>query len=290
MGNNCGILILLRFMASLNDINSYKHQRIIRRYYALKLRSAVGCFVLVYSGNTKALAYAQKFGKPTSPKLLEVLEKLWLHCMKTITRPQIAYVPTYINPANAPSRLIAQTEFSLSTETFKKLEKIFGPHDVDLFATMQSQKPIMLLTMESDTANTTKGITKEDNNDNNNSDVEVGNLVFGSTKNQDSIAYTNTEIRDYSRSKKRKIFILQEQIVVTNSTRNQRCALQKESLTNTKYFKKTLTVDSISRIIKSIAIMAIKNKRGSIPKARAIEATIAAITGISTDAILSQAN
>ncbi|PVU95737.1 hypothetical protein BB561_001651 [Smittium simulii] len=59
---------------------------------------------------------------------------------------------------------------------------------------------------------------------------------------------------------------------------------------NTKDFNKPLTVDSISRIIKSITIIALKDKKGITPKARAIGATIAAKTGISTDAILTQAN
>ncbi|PVU88200.1 hypothetical protein BB561_005976 [Smittium simulii] len=54
--------------------------------------------------------------------------------------------------------------------------------------------------------------------------------------------------------------------------------------------EKPLTVDSISRIIKSITIIALKDKKGITPKARAIGATIAAKTGISTDAILTQAN
>ncbi|PVU91197.1 hypothetical protein BB561_004514 [Smittium simulii] len=59
---------------------------------------------------------------------------------------------------------------------------------------------------------------------------------------------------------------------------------------NTKDFSKPLTVDSISRIIKSIAIIAVKDKKEITPKAKAIEATIAARTGISTDKILTQAN
>ncbi|PVU89086.1 hypothetical protein BB561_005551 [Smittium simulii] len=57
-----------------------------------------------------------------------------------------------------------------------------------------------------------------------------------------------------------------------------------------KDFSKPLTVDSISRIIKSIAIIAVKDKKGITPKVRAIGATIAARSGISTDAILTQAN
>ncbi|PVU92583.1 hypothetical protein BB561_003738 [Smittium simulii] len=59
---------------------------------------------------------------------------------------------------------------------------------------------------------------------------------------------------------------------------------------NTKDFSKPLTVDSISKKIKSIAVIAVKNQKGITRKARAIGATIAARTGISTDAILTQAN
>ncbi|PVU88060.1 hypothetical protein BB561_006052 [Smittium simulii] len=59
---------------------------------------------------------------------------------------------------------------------------------------------------------------------------------------------------------------------------------------NTKDFNKLLTVDSIPRIIKSIPIIAVKDEKGITPKARAIGATIAARTGISTDAIITQEN
>ncbi|PVU96747.1 hypothetical protein BB561_000985 [Smittium simulii] len=59
---------------------------------------------------------------------------------------------------------------------------------------------------------------------------------------------------------------------------------------NTKDFSKPLTVYSISRIIKSITIKAVKDNKGITPKDRAIGTTIAARTGISTDEILTQAN
>ncbi|PVU94847.1 hypothetical protein BB561_002207 [Smittium simulii] len=52
--------------------------------------------------------------------------------------------------------------------------------------------------------------TGKDNNDNNNTNMEVCDLVSNSGKNQNSSAHTNTGIRDYSRPKKRQISSTQE--------------------------------------------------------------------------------
>ncbi|PVU89263.1 hypothetical protein BB561_005462 [Smittium simulii] len=54
-------------------------KKLLAVYYALELCSVVERSVLVYSENNTTLAYVQKFGVATSPKLLEVLEKLWSH-------------------------------------------------------------------------------------------------------------------------------------------------------------------------------------------------------------------
>ncbi|PVU95694.1 hypothetical protein BB561_001662 [Smittium simulii] len=59
---------------------------------------------------------------------------------------------------------------------------------------------------------------------------------------------------------------------------------------NSRDQNKQLSVDSIFRIIKSIAIVGINNKKDRISKARVIETRLAATTGILSDEIINQAN
>ncbi|PVU91519.1 hypothetical protein BB561_004365, partial [Smittium simulii] len=166
-----------------------KIKELLAVYYALKLCSVFGCSVLIYLGITTTLAYAQKFGGATSPKLLEVSEKLWSYCIMSNTRSQMAYT-------NSSNRIVPVNR-----------------------NTQEIGKAIWIVHCESvrNNAKSKEDITEENNNDNNNSDVEVGNLVSDS-------------INDYSRSKKRKIFTLQKQILVADGMENQRRTLQKKGL------------------------------------------------------------
>ncbi|PVU88542.1 hypothetical protein BB561_005792 [Smittium simulii] len=53
------------------------------------------------------IAFVKKQGGTTSEKLLNIAEDIWEFCIKTNTRPQMSYIPTYMNPADAPPRLTA---------------------------------------------------------------------------------------------------------------------------------------------------------------------------------------
>ncbi|PVU94557.1 hypothetical protein BB561_002456 [Smittium simulii] len=59
---------------------------------------------------------------------------------------------------------------------------------------------------------------------------------------------------------------------------------------NIRDYNKQLSVNSIFRIIKSITIVGMNDNKARIPKARAVGATLAASTGISSDKIVKQAN
>ncbi|OLY81326.1 hypothetical protein AYI68_g4571 [Smittium mucronatum] len=74
-------------------------------FYALQIPNFVGRSVLVYSDNTKKMAYVKRFGRTASSKLLKISEEIWHDCLRTNTRPQITYVPTYLNSKDAPSKL-----------------------------------------------------------------------------------------------------------------------------------------------------------------------------------------
>ncbi|PVU87148.1 hypothetical protein BB559_006155 [Furculomyces boomerangus] len=89
-------------------------KELIAIYKALQLKEVLGKSVLILSNNNMAIAYVKKFGGTKSAKLLEVLEKIWKHCIMKGTRPQMDYIPSILNPADAPSRLIAQTEWRIA--------------------------------------------------------------------------------------------------------------------------------------------------------------------------------
>lgn len=66
---------------------------------------------------------------------MELADKIWQHCLATGTRLRTTYVPSAFNPADAPSRqLQEQLEWSLSRDFFQHLNRHWGPHHVDLFA------------------------------------------------------------------------------------------------------------------------------------------------------------
>ncbi|PVU89322.1 hypothetical protein BB561_005420 [Smittium simulii] len=148
-------------------------KKLLAVYYALKPRNVVGCSILVYSDNTTRLAYVQKFGGTTSLKLLEVSEKL-----QTIETDSLKKIV-------------------LSTETFKRLCRIFGSFDVDLFATKLNRKLSKYYScpyycpVKTNPTDPTENST--DKNNNNNANVKDCNLVSESGENQDIRANTNTE-------------------------------------------------------------------------------------------------
>ncbi|PVV02041.1 hypothetical protein BB560_003516, partial [Smittium megazygosporum] len=89
----------------------------------------------------------------------EVQERPVLIHADNVTIPKVAYVPSVKNPADAPSRLFTQTEWSLKKETFKKVNNIYGPHDMDLFASKDNCK------------------ARDINFNSNNAIMDVGNMV-----------------------------------------------------------------------------------------------------------------
>ncbi|PVU91170.1 hypothetical protein BB561_004537 [Smittium simulii] len=196
--------------ASINSIGPHKRQKIISSL--LRSTTLQCCWLLyisIFRQYYNSSIRAEIWGT-TSLKLLEVLEKLWLYCIMTNTRSQMAYVSTYISPADAQLRLTALAKLSLSTETFKRLCRIFGSFDVDLFATKQNRKLSKYYTptiapVETNPTDPTENST--DKNNNNNANVKGCNLVSDSGENQDIRANTNTGVKNYDRPKKRQTSI-----------------------------------------------------------------------------------
>ena len=72
---------------------------------------------------------------------MALAEKIWTHCLQTGMTLNTAFVPSQFNPADPPSRqLNNQLEWSISQPAFDELDKRWGPHHIDLFATHLNTK------------------------------------------------------------------------------------------------------------------------------------------------------
>ena len=102
---------------------------------ALQLNRWTNQTIRILCDNTTTIAYVNKFGGTRSLPLLIIAQRIWDFCLRTNTRLQLSYVPSAFNPADPPSRrLISQLEWRISPTYFQRLEKKWGPHSIDMFA------------------------------------------------------------------------------------------------------------------------------------------------------------
>ncbi|PVU89418.1 hypothetical protein BB561_005366 [Smittium simulii] len=160
--------------------------------------------VLVYSDNTTTLAYVQKFSGTTSPKLIEVSEKLWLHENKH-TLPDVL-----CTNVNQPGRRAIKTDSSNKmvsiNRDIKETEQNIWLIKRGFVCNKTEQEDVQKLQLspvEYNTTDPTESSTGKDKYSSNYSNVEVCNLVSNFGKNQNSRAHTNTGVGDYARPKKR---------------------------------------------------------------------------------------
>lgn len=110
-------------------------------YLAVTLPHLQGKVVNLICDNTATIAYVSKFGGTKSPPLMKLADRIWRHCLATGTRLKTTYVPSAFNPADAPSRrMIEQLEWSLDPAYFRHLDRTWGPHHMDLFASHQNHQ------------------------------------------------------------------------------------------------------------------------------------------------------
>lgn len=111
-----------------------------------------GSSIRIYCDNSTAVSYINHFGGTRSQKLLDLTQKIWTVCLKSNTRINVEYVATMFNPADAPSRqqLDQQLEWSLNKTIYLQLEKVWGLHTVDLFATRYNTKCHQFVTWKFD--------------------------------------------------------------------------------------------------------------------------------------------
>ncbi|OMJ23423.1 hypothetical protein AYI69_g4994 [Smittium culicis] len=127
-----------------------------------------------------------------------------------------------LNPADATSRLTAQTEWSLSQETFESLNSIHGPHDLvhrkpssgtELISVQMDgvQQPLCMPDLESDSANRAEGAQETNNDDFSYANVEISHMVPGSDVPLCAPAYNTASNNSSARSQKRKVSSLGKQ-------------------------------------------------------------------------------
>jgi len=95
----------------------------------------------IYCDNTTTIAYINRFGGTRSPELMKLANKIWNHCLATGTTITTSFVPTIFNPADPPSRQMeSQLEWSINKQCFQKIDQLWGPHNIDLFATHKNRQ------------------------------------------------------------------------------------------------------------------------------------------------------
>ena len=97
-------------------------------------------FILLRIDNTTAVAYINHLGGTVSKELVNLTKDLWMWCLEKnihITAQHFPGAQNFI--ADAESRLQTdRTDWKLNPCIFHKIQRIFGPLEVDLFATRLS--------------------------------------------------------------------------------------------------------------------------------------------------------
>lgn len=118
---------------------NYKELLVI--WKAIQIPQFQGQVLTLYCDNMTTIAYINKFGSTNSPTLLDLARRIWNCCLQTDTRLMLAYIPTHFNPADSPSRrMTTQLEWRIAPTFFQKLNQIWGPHSMDLFATQANRQ------------------------------------------------------------------------------------------------------------------------------------------------------
>ena len=69
-----------------------------------------------------------------SPIISDTLKDLFLFTMAHNLSFSLHYVPSHLNPADQPSRVLSDLDCTLSQDMWKRIDTTFGPHTIDLMA------------------------------------------------------------------------------------------------------------------------------------------------------------
>lgn len=113
-------------------------------YYALRCfaSNVVSQDIILRVDNTTAIACINKMGSIRYPKFAEVTRLIWQWCERRDIYIFASYIKSSENVvADDQSRIVStETEWELASFAFIKINREFGPFEVDLFATHVNSK------------------------------------------------------------------------------------------------------------------------------------------------------
>ena len=101
--------------------------------------------VLLRLDNTSAVAYINNLGGTVSPELVYLAKTLWMWCLERTIHITAQHLPGAQNHiADAESRtMVDRSDWKLNPILFKRIVNLFGPIEVDLFASrLTAQCPV----------------------------------------------------------------------------------------------------------------------------------------------------
>lgn len=120
------------------------HLELIAAYYGLRLyaKSCTESNILMRIDNTTAICCINKMGSVRYKHLHKVSRKIWKFCEERRIVVRATYISSKANViADRESRNhFSETEWSLNPLDFKTVDSVFGPFDIDLFASCINTK------------------------------------------------------------------------------------------------------------------------------------------------------
>ena len=100
------------------------------------VKHKIGISVLMKIDNTTAVAYINNQGGTVSKELISLTRDLWMWCLERNIHIQAQYLPGVLNQAaDRESRSMKdRSDWSLDHSTFQKINRLYGPLEVDIFA------------------------------------------------------------------------------------------------------------------------------------------------------------
>ena len=113
-------------------------QELLAAYLAIKsfVKDQSNICVLLRTDNSSALTYINKFGGTVSQELNQIAKELWTWCFQRNITITAAFLPGVSNVAadHESRHMMDRSDWRLNPQIFEKINQIFGPQEVDLFA------------------------------------------------------------------------------------------------------------------------------------------------------------
>ncbi|PVU93176.1 hypothetical protein BB561_003430 [Smittium simulii] len=198
----CGIVVGSRFYSGLwipsETLMHINAKKILTVLSAIQHKKIVAHSVLVYSNNIITLAYVRKFG----------------YNLETL----------YKNKYQAPGNISA-VNFEPCGRSKQTEHVCFSPEQK-----IKVGQPILLPTLKPNIASNPKITQREYNHDTGYSNVEIGNMIFGSVNSVNFLAVIASSNNSCSRSQKRKVPNIEQKTSALDDMGNQRRFLQTQDL------------------------------------------------------------